>query len=110
MLETKYEMASNICEILRKIGCSGSRCGVWGTHFVLLPFTLQTSVKPYIIAGHLFISIKNLSLILGSFTDFEALFPLVSMDLQKLKKRGRLYVEIGRIYSCGELLRKLYED
>ena len=86
MLETKYEMASNICEILRKIGCSGIRCGVWGTHFVLLPFTLQTSVKPYIIAGHLFISIKNLSLILGSFTDFEALFPLVSMDLQKLKK------------------------
>lgn len=59
---------------------------MWGTHFVLLPFTLQTSVKPYIIAGHLFISIKNLSLILGSFTDFEALFPLVSMDLQKLKK------------------------
>ena len=59
---------------------------MWGTHFVLLPFTLQTSVKPYIIAGHLFISIKNVSLILGSFTDFEALFPLVSMDLQKFKK------------------------
>ena len=31
-------------------------------------------------------SIKNISLTLGSFTDFKALFQLVSMDLQKLKK------------------------
>ena len=53
-----------------------------------LPSTLQTSVKPCIIAGvYLHFNKKiNVSLILGSFTDFEALFPVVSLDLQKLKK------------------------
>ena len=30
--------------------------------------------------------IKNISLTLGSFADFEVLFPVVSMDLQKIKK------------------------
>ena len=32
-------------------------------------------------------SIKNISHTLGSFTDFKALFQLVSMNLQKLKKK-----------------------
>ena len=49
--------------------------------------SLQTSVKPCNIAGaSLHVDKKNISLTLGNFTDFEALSPLVSMDLQKLKK------------------------
>ena len=52
-----------------------------------LPSSLQTSVKPCNTAGVcLHFNKKNVCLILGSFTDFEALVPVVSMDLQKLKK------------------------
>ena len=57
-----------------------------GYTFCATPLHIANVCKTLHHSGGLFISIKNLSIILGSFTDFEALFPLVSMDLQKLKK------------------------
>ena len=52
-----------------------------------LPSSLQTSLKPCNIEGiYLLFNKKSVSLTLGSFTDFEPLFPVVSMDLQKLRK------------------------
>ena len=70
-----------------------------------LPSTLQTSVKPCNIAGGISsFQQKNVSLILGSFTDFEALFPVVSMDLQKFKKSVEGYtsklVVFNHVGSC----------
>ena len=70
-----------------------------------LPSSLQTSVKPCNIAGiYLHFNKKNVSLILGSFTDFEALFPVVSMDLQKFKRAWKAYtsklVVFTHVESC----------
>ena len=51
-------------------------------------------------------SIKNIFLTLGSFTDFKALFQLVSMDLQKLKKSVEGYtsklIVFNHVGSCLE--------